>query len=437
MSSNNKVYQGNSYEFTIGKFIGKGGNGKVVEANIINPQSDKDYVLKILSINKWRDIEKKKLRYKRFNKEIHKVLEFQNDIPGIMKILDFYCPDEMQHDNEVWYLMYKAQGFQEFSVNNHIDIKIKIEYLLQLSNILWDLHERGYSHRDIKVDNLLVLDNQLMLSDFGLIWNVDDYRITADGERLGPFYIGPPELESRDTNLDDYRSSDVYLFSKVVWMVIKDDMIGFRGEYRRDNKQFYLDPTKLGITTFEPIHQLLEKATKFSMIERINIHECRELLKSQLLIINECIPNKALKYRFKELGMEIVNNEQPDERIYEIFDTILRIVERLTPISNIYIEGPNETVIADSIEKWIEDKSLIFKSKKNLGQVHSYLCYPDYIKYISKTEEFELHLKKVERESIHSEFVSYKESRMAKWGIINNNIFLDEPLVIRFEKREY
>ena len=38
--------------------------------------------------------------------------------------------------------------------------------------------------------------------------------ITGEGERLGPYYIGPPELESRDIKMDDFRASDVFLFLK-------------------------------------------------------------------------------------------------------------------------------------------------------------------------------------------------------------------------------
>lgn len=128
-----------------------------------------------------------------------------------MKILDFYCPNEMPEKKSVWYLMYKAQGFYEFSISNHIDIKTKLGCLLQLSNILCALHEKECSHRDVKIDNLLVLDNKLMLSYFSLIWNISDTRITKEDERLGPFYIGPPELENRDIDMDDFRPSDVYL----------------------------------------------------------------------------------------------------------------------------------------------------------------------------------------------------------------------------------
>lgn len=435
MSGKYKIYKGQYYEFSLGKFIGKGGNGKVLEADCLNPQYDKTCVVKILCTDKWRDKKTKELRYRRFNKEIHKVLEFQDDIPGVMKILDFYCPNEMQDNIEVWYLMHKAQGFREFSVSKRIDIKVKVEYLLELSNILSALHEKGYSHRDIKLDNILFLDNHLMLSDFGLIWNVSDVRITGNDERLGPFYIGPPELENRDIDMDDFRPSDVYLFSKVVWMVLKNDAIGFRGEYKRSIKQFYLDSSSQGVSTFEPMHQLLEQSTKNNMIDRITIQECQELLRKQLAIISGDIADEALKYRYKELGMEIVNNEQPDERIFRMFDTIFDILRKLTPISVKIIEGSNEIINADLINKWIVDKTLIFTSKVSSGHVHSYICYPDYIKYNKENEEFELYIKKTEKEDIHSEFVPYKESKHAEWGLINNNIFLNETLVICFKMR--
>lgn len=95
MSGKNKIYKGNSYEFTLGKGVGKGGNGRVFEVNISNSQCKENCVVKILSLNKWKDKDMKELRYKRFYKEIHKVLELQNNISGIMRIIDFYCPSDI------------------------------------------------------------------------------------------------------------------------------------------------------------------------------------------------------------------------------------------------------------------------------------------------------------------------------------------------------
>lgn len=47
-----KTYLGKSYEFTVGREIGHGGNGSVYLVNNLKPHRDEDYVVKILSLNK-------------------------------------------------------------------------------------------------------------------------------------------------------------------------------------------------------------------------------------------------------------------------------------------------------------------------------------------------------------------------------------------------
>ena len=64
-----ETYGGQLYKFKIGKSIGKGGNGEVFEANIINSESIEKYVVKFLAVDKWGN-EKLKKRYNRFHKEI-------------------------------------------------------------------------------------------------------------------------------------------------------------------------------------------------------------------------------------------------------------------------------------------------------------------------------------------------------------------------------
>lgn len=427
-----KVYVGESYEFTVGKSIGKGGNGEVFEANIKNSQSKEKYVVKFLFLDRWNK-EKLKKRYDRFYREISTVLMLQNDIPGIMKIVDSHCPEIMKKDKKVWYLMKKGETFNRFCKINQLDLKKKFEYLLELANILCMLHERGYSHRDIKVDNLLVLENQIKLSDFGLIWSIDYSMITCEGERVGPYYIGPPELESRDIRINDFRASDVFLFGKVVWMVLKNDMMGFRGQYRRENRQFYLNPSEYGVFTFEPIHRLLEESTKIEMHQRININKCVEYIREQLEIINNIHSDKVLSYKYEEEEKELEIGINADENIYSDIQSILKIIDRLSKVSNIYIDGTNEVINVDFVEQWDPNKSIIL----NHNEVHgkNYLCYPDFIKHNKRNGEFELSIKKIEREDIHSEFISYKESRKLSWGIKNNNILLDEDLVIKFSKK--
>lgn len=82
----------------------------------------------------------------------------------------------------------------------------------------------------------------------------------------------------------DYKPSDLYLFVKVVWMCIKGDYYGFRGEYKRGDTQIYLDKDQWEIKMFEPIHEMLEGATKTNYMDRISIEECITLLNRQLSV---------------------------------------------------------------------------------------------------------------------------------------------------------
>ena len=85
------------------------------------------------------------------------------------------------------------------------------------------LHAIGYAHRDIKPKNLLMFKKRLYLSDFGLVWNINDQdeHITEAKDCLGTKAIRPPELQPvGDINDVDYRKSDVYLYAKTIWMIL-------------------------------------------------------------------------------------------------------------------------------------------------------------------------------------------------------------------------
>jgi serine/threonine protein kinase len=216
--------------------------------------------------------------------------------------------------------------------------------MLRLARILKEMHERGYAHRDIKPENLLVLDGKIYLSDFGLVWTADrPERLTGAGERIGPALILPPELEQADIDADiEYYPSDVYLFAKVVWMVIKSDSWGFRGQYNRKMRQIYLRKEQYAVYTLEPVHRLLEQATYDEIEKRITIQECIDYLQQQIEILEKDKENRLDEHtwhalRYAESSQEFLNQNKPEEAVYIDKIKIYQYLQKILQDSKVYI----------------------------------------------------------------------------------------------------
>lgn len=48
-----------------------------------------------------------------------------------------------------------------------------VSQLKQVNNSLMKIHSLGYHYRDLKIENLLIFENQIKLCDFGSISNIE------------------------------------------------------------------------------------------------------------------------------------------------------------------------------------------------------------------------------------------------------------------------
>lgn len=220
-----KIFKGDKYEFfKISNRGKKGGNGGVYDVEITNEKIEFPIVAKFFEY----DRDEKDKRYKRLKKETKIIQELQGEIEGIMRIMDMNCPEETpDNKDDAWYLMPKAE---EYRIKYRSDFIDKLGNMYELATIISKLHERKIAHRDIKPENILIYEGHIVLSDFGLVWTINQDRITDENERIGPYKILPPELENIDLDSTlDFCPSDVYLFAKVLWMTLKENDAGFRG----------------------------------------------------------------------------------------------------------------------------------------------------------------------------------------------------------------
>lgn len=85
------VYRGAEIAFEKGERIDGGGNGDVFYA-VSETELDSKRVAKFLRVNNDKRFETK---YKRFRNEINVVRKLNNEIDGLLPIIDFYTPQKL------------------------------------------------------------------------------------------------------------------------------------------------------------------------------------------------------------------------------------------------------------------------------------------------------------------------------------------------------
>ncbi|MCR5624907.1 MAG: protein kinase, partial [Lachnospiraceae bacterium] len=151
-----------------------------------------------------------------------KVLSELSYLDGIVEFIESF-----QENNTVYLVMQYIDGItlkDYLSYNGTFNYKEIVLHLKPILTSLARMHKRGYVHRDISPDNIMIgTDNKFYLIDFGATW-IDNSRFESDEEYTKSQTVilkngyAPPEQYIKDGNTGSW--SDVYAISALIYMAI-------------------------------------------------------------------------------------------------------------------------------------------------------------------------------------------------------------------------
>ena len=177
----------NSGYFEI-RVLGAGNEGTV----FLVEKNNKQYAMKVLNKHD-SDDPLSEIKIKRFLREIEILTTIEH--PSIVKLINHGL---LEHDRIPYIVMEYIQGktLNKLMHTGEFSVDEKINIIIQIADVLKEVHKRGIIHRDIKPANIMITDdNILKLMDFGIA-RLQDSNLTITCELLGsPAYMSPEAFD--------------------------------------------------------------------------------------------------------------------------------------------------------------------------------------------------------------------------------------------------
>ncbi|MBB01149.1 MAG: hypothetical protein CMJ47_00725, partial [Planctomyces sp.] len=148
----------------------------------------------------------------------------------------------------------------------------------KLAATLAAIHAEGTAHRDIKPDNIVIVDHEPFLSDFGLVQFDEKNPNTSESEILGPLFFVAPEMMNSEGECDP-RSGDVYSLAKSFWVAATGQRFPLPGEQRLGVQALSLS-AYVKAPRANLLDKLLDRCTRHRQDERPSANEFSEELKA-------------------------------------------------------------------------------------------------------------------------------------------------------------
>jgi serine/threonine protein kinase len=168
--------------------LGEGGMGVVYKAR--DTKLDRTVALKFLPPH----LTKSKKDKKRFIREAKSAAALNH--PNICTI---HAVEEHEGKDFISMEYIAGQTLREKLESKDLTFHSSLDYAIQIADALFEAHEKGIIHRDIKPGNIMVdSKNQIKVMDFGLAKMADSAPITQTGATVGTMaYMSPEQIEGK------------------------------------------------------------------------------------------------------------------------------------------------------------------------------------------------------------------------------------------------
>ncbi|WP_252231861.1 protein kinase [Clostridium sp. ZBS15] len=185
----------------------------------------------------------------RFKRE-YELTKSLNDINGVIKVYDF-------DSSSYYYTMECAdKTLQSYIESTDLSEIEKIELIIRILEIMEIVHKRNIIHRDLSPLNILVINNEIKIADFGLGKDLNMFTShqTMNTNGIGQYrYCAPEQFMMLK---DGDKRSDVFSLGRIINFILTKDCV--------NNRHF--------------LRSVIEKATNNDSVFRYN--DASDLLKS-------------------------------------------------------------------------------------------------------------------------------------------------------------